>query len=313
MILCCGEALIDMLPRQTGSGEMAFAPYPGGAVFNTARALGRLGAATGFLCGLSSDLFGVQLLAALHESLVMTELCPISDRPTTLAFVTLQDGQARYAFHDENTALRGLSQAELPLIPPHVSTLFFGGISLVGEPCGSTFEALCAEAGDRVVMLDPNIRPGFLRDVAAYRARLSRMMARADILKFSDEDLHWLAPDRTEAEAVAAMLEQGAALVLITRGAQGATAWTKGGSRDRPALPVTVVDTVGAGDTFNAGFLAALSAAGLLDPAALRALGPQDIDAALLLATRVAGITASRAGANPPWRHELDLQVAPRG
>jgi fructokinase len=209
MILCCGEALIDMLPRQTTTGEPAFAPYPGGAVFNTARALGRLGADAGFLCGLSSDLFGAQLLAALHESRVATDLCPISDRPTTLAFVTLQDGQARYAFYDENTALRALSLAEIPVIPARVTTLFLGGISLVGEPCGSTFEALCAGAGDRVVMLDPNIRPGFVRDIPAYRARLARMMARADIVKLSDEDLRWLSPDVAEAEAVAALLAWG--------------------------------------------------------------------------------------------------------
>lgn len=305
MILCCGEALIDMLPCETAAGEAAFAPYPGGAVFNTARALGRLGAETGFLCGLSSDLFGLHLLAALRESRVATELCPISDRPTTLAFVTLQDGQARYAFYDENTALRALSQAELPDIPAQVTTLFLGGISLVGEPCGSTFEALCASAGDRVVMLDPNIRPGFLRDIPAYRARLARMMARADIVKLSDEDLRWLSPDLPEAEAVAALLGLGPALVLITRGAKGATAWTARGLRSMPARAVAVVDTVGAGDTFNAGILASFAAAGVLDRAALRVLDAQQIDAALALATRAAAITASRAGANPPWMHEM--------
>lgn len=305
MILCCGEALIDMLPCETAAGEAAFAPYPGGAVFNTARALGRLGAETGFLCGLSSDLFGLHLLAALRESRVATELCPISDRPTTLAFVTLRDGQARYAFYDENTALRALSQAELPDIPAQVTTLFLGGISLVGEPCGSTFEALCASAGDRVVMLDPNIRPGFLRDIPAYRARLARMMARADIVKLSDEDLRWLSPDLPEAEAVAALLGLGPALVLITRGAKGATAWTARGLRSMPARAVAVVDTVGAGDTFNAGILAAFAAAGVLDRAALRVLDAQQIDAALALATRAAAITASRAGANPPWMHEM--------
>lgn len=306
MILCCGEALIDMLPRETTTGEAAFAPYPGGAVFNTARALGRLGAEAGFLCGLSSDLFGLQLQAALRESRVATDLCPISERPTTLAFVTLQDGQARYAFYDENTALRALSPDELPAIPERVTTLFFGGISLVGEPCGSTFEALCTSAGDRVVMLDPNIRPGFLRDIGAYRARLGRMMARADILKLSDEDLRWLVPEAAEAGAVAALLGLGPALVLITRGAEGATAWTARGHRNMPAHPVEVVDTVGAGDTFNAGILASLATAGALNRKALRRLAPSEIDTALALATRAAAITASRAGANPPWTHEMN-------
>ncbi len=193
MILCCGEALIDMLPRETTAGEAAFAPYAGGAVFNTAIALGRLGAPAGFFSGLSTDLFGVQLAETLAASQVETDLCARSDRPTTLAFVRLTNGQASYAFYDENTAGRLLAPADLPALPDRVSTLFFGGISLVNEPAAATYEALMArEAPRRVTMLDPNIRPGFIADAAAYRARIGRMIALADILKLSDEDLHWL-------------------------------------------------------------------------------------------------------------------------
>jgi fructokinase len=137
------------------------------------------------------------------------------------------------------------------------------------------------------------------------------MMARADIVKLSDEDLRWLSPDLPEAEAVAALLGLGPALVLITRGAEGATAWTAQGPRSMPARAVAVVDTVGAGDTFNAGILAALAAAGLLDRAALRVLDALQIDAALALATRASAITASRAGANPPWLYDLDAPTDP--
>lgn len=306
MILCCGEALIDMLPVETEGGREAFAPHPGGAVFNTAIALGRLGVGAGLLCALSQDLFGDRLGAALAASGVDTGLCPRVDRHTTLAFVTLEGGEARYTFFDENSALRAMTPAELPPLPGTAKALFLGGISLVGEPCGSTFEGLCHGAGDRLVMLDPNIRPGFIRDEAAYRARLARMLARADIVKLSDADLRWLDPDRPEDQAIAALLAAGPALVLITRGAAGAEAHHQGGVLKVPAHPVTVVDTVGAGDSFNGGFLAGLARAGALNRAALRANPEAALTGAMSLAARVAAITASRAGADPPRAAELN-------
>ena len=306
MILCCGEALIDMLPRQTATGEAAFAPHAGGAVFNTAIALGRLGEETGFFCGLSSDLFGALLVSVLAESSVSTALCPRFDRPTTLAFVTLVNGQARYAFYDENTAMRSLTSDDLPDLGPEIDAVFFGGISLVSEPCGAAFEALCLRHADKVVMIDPNIRPGFIRDEAAYRARLRRMFSVADIVKLSDEDLHWLMPDSPEDLAIAALLSQGIKLVLITRGAKGATGFTRAGSVNVPAHKITVADTVGAGDTFNAGFLSGLVRAGALGKQAVAQLSEDVLRVALSRASQCAAITASRAGANPPWEAELD-------
>lgn len=194
MILSCGEALIDMLPRETTLGEPAFSPYAGGAVFNTAIALGRLGAPSAFFTGLSTDLFGEILDQTLAASRVDTSLCARSSRPTTLAFVKLVNGQATYAFYDENTAGRLLSEVDLPALPDSIGTLFFGGISLVNDPAASSYEALQTRAArdGRVTMIDPNIRPGFITDQPTYRARIERMMARADIVKLSDEDLHWL-------------------------------------------------------------------------------------------------------------------------
>ncbi|MCH8466190.1 MAG: carbohydrate kinase [Roseinatronobacter sp.] len=305
MILCAGEALIDMLPRESAQGEGCFAPYPGGAVFNTAIALGRLGIKTGFFCPLSDDLFGAQLRAALHESGVDDSFSPAVDRPCTLAFVTLVDGQARYAFYDSATALRQTSTAELPPLPDHVRALFFGGISLVGEPCGTAFAALAAQAGGRVVMLDPNIRPGFIRDEAAYRARLDEMFARADIVKLSDEDLHWLMGAGEIDTLAHALRTKGPRIVVITEGAKGARAITAQGVQHAAATPVTVVDTVGAGDTFNAGFLAGLEQAGALSKPGLETLPPATLIAALHLGVRAAAVTVARAGANPPWAREL--------
>ena len=218
MILSCGEALIDMLPRTTTLGEPAFSPYAGGAVFNTAIALGRLGAPSAFFSGISNDMLGQILTETLEASKVDTQFCARSDRPTTVAFVKLVDGQATYAFYDENTAGRLLSQDQLPTLPATISTLFFGGISLVNDPAASTYEALQArEAPSRVTMIDPNIRPGFIAGKETeYRARIERMIARADIVKLSDEDLHWLLGTGDVSALARQVLEKGPRPVSYT-------------------------------------------------------------------------------------------------
>ncbi|WP_102108243.1 carbohydrate kinase family protein [Oceaniglobus roseus] len=306
MILCCGEALIDMLPRTTAEGEAAFAPHAGGAVFNTAIALGRLGVATGFFSGLSTDMFGEILVETLAASGVDAAPAHRSDHPTTLAFVKLVEGQATYAFYDENTAGRLLSPDNLPELGEETEALFFGGISLVVDPCGMAYEALARrEAGQRVVMCDPNIRPGFIRDEAAYRGRIARMLAASDIVKLSDDDLHWLEGPGDIAGLARGILEKGPSLVCITEGAKGATGFIAAGAVSVAATPVTVADTVGAGDTFNAGVLASLSKAGLLTRDGVRNLPEDAVRDALTLGVRAAAVTVSRAGANPPRRDEL--------
>ena len=307
MLLCAGEALIDMLPRKTEDGEAGFAPYPGGSVFNTAVAAARLGVKTGFFSGLSTDLFGERLTAVLTAAGVDYGLAARSDRPTTLAFVTLTDGQARYAFYDENTAGRMLSEADLPDLPEEVTAVFFGGISLAVEPCAEAYATLAARAApDRLVMLDPNIRPGFIADEARFRARMDRMLAVADIVKISDEDLEWLMGEGALADRAAEMLAKGPALILVTEGAEGVTAYGAGDPLRVPAETVEVADTVGAGDTFNAGVLAGLADAGMMEKAAVRAgLPPEVLQAALSLGVRAAAVTVSRAGANPPHREDL--------
>ncbi|CTQ32331.1 carbohydrate kinase family protein [Jannaschia rubra] len=293
MILCAGEALIDMLPRDTADGP-GFYPATGGAVFNTAIALGRLGAPVALHTGLSSDLFGQRLSDALAASGVENRAA-VSERPTTLAFVTLTDGQAEYAFYDENTAGRMLSPQDAPDMAG-IAALFIGGISLAVEPCAAAYEALALSRPDLPVMIDPNIRPGFIKDEAAFRARLDRLFAVADIVKLSDEDLAWLGMGTGD------VLAAGVDVVCLTEGASGVRAITAKGEVHVPARRVTVVDTVGAGDTFNAGFMA-----GLHDTGALDGNVPSDADlrAALDLGVAAAAVTVGRAGANPPWRAEL--------
>ena len=307
MILSCGEALIDMLPRITTLGEPAFSPYAGGAVFNTAIALGRLGAPSAFYSGISTDMLGEILTDTLAASKVNTDLCARSNRPTTVAFVKLVNGQATYAFYDENTAGGLLSQSELPVLPADVSTLFFGGISLVNDPAASTYEALqTREAADRVIMIDPNIRLGFIAGKEdQYRARIERMIARSDIVKLSDEDLHWFAGSGDLPQLAKDILAQGVKAVFVTEGAKGAWAFTSRDARFVASKKVTVADTVGAGDTFNAGVLSALYDLGALTKDRVAALTPAELDAALVLGARAAAVTVSRAGANPPWSNEL--------
>ena len=308
MILCAGEALIDMLPRKTEGGESAFAPYPGGSVFNTAVALARLDQKVEFFTGLSNDLFGERLASVMMANGVGSKLAHRSDRPTTLAFVTLTDGQASYAFYDENTAGRMLGPDDLPEIPEDAEACFFGGISLAVEPCAEAYAALADRATQRhVVMLDPNIRPGFILDEEVYRARIDRMLAASDIVKVSDEDLHWLMGDDTGLPKLAErMLDKGPALVLVTQGAEGVTGFYKGGEVHVAAERVEVVDTVGAGDTFNAGVLAGLAKAGALDKGMIRAgLTEATLSDAMTLGVKAAAVTVSRAGANPPRTAEL--------
>lgn len=308
MILCCGEALIDMIPTPTTSGRDGFVPHSGGAVFNTAVALGRLGATTGMVSGISDDMFGQQLLAELAASHVDTTHIIASNRPTTLAFVQLTDGHASYSFFDENSAGRMVTPDDMPALPDATSALFFGGISLACEPCADAYAALMArEASARVVMMDPNIRIGFIEDTARYRTRLDAMITKTDIIKVSDEDLDWIidAP-LSQREKVEVLLEKGPTLVIVTRGGEGATGYLSDGSEiSAPAQKVTVVDTVGAGDTFNAGVLAKLSELGLLQKDTLKSLDTNTLTEALRHGACVAAITVSRAGANPPWASEL--------
>ena len=306
MIVCCGEALIDMIPRKLESGEDVYLPVAGGAVFNTAIGLGRLGEKVGFVCGVSTDLFGDVLIDALDQSSVSQDLLIRSAQPSTLAFVKLVDGHAQYSFMDENSAMREIMPDDLPDLPEATTALHFGAISLIGEPCGGTYEAMMARhASSKLISLDPNIRTGFISVETGYRARLERMCAMSDIIKVSDEDLDWLAGSDGGSTLIDKWLAAGTKVVIVTRGSEGADAHTPKGMITQASFKVDVVDTIGAGDTFNSGFLSGLSDAGLLSKDALVSCAPDDLAPALERAAKTAAVTVSRAGANPPWRNEI--------
>jgi len=306
MIVCCGEALIDFLPRVSSDGAPVYQPFCGGSIYNTAIALGRLGIPTGLFTGLSTDFFGEMLKDGLKASNVDLRYTRIWDRPSTLAFVKLTGGHARYSFFDDNSASRMLTRKDLPKLDRKVAALHFGSISLIPEPGGATLEALMKrESKSRVICLDPNIRPGQIRNRRAHIARLTRLIAMCDILKISDEDVVWMTGKTDVAAAARKWLKTGARIVVVTRGGEGVEAYTRRDVVKLPATPVKVADTVGAGDTFTAGLLAALLQAGRLDKTALAAIGADDLTTALGFAARAAAVTVSRPGADPPWAREL--------
>ena len=302
MILCAGECLIDMLPA-----DGAFVPKAGGAVYNTALALGRLGCPTAYLWPISRDHFGQDLLLPpLERANVDTSICPRTKRPTTLAFVELSNGQATYRFYDEGSAGRLFSTDDLPAAL-NADLLFIGGISLVPDPCGATLETLvdlAVQAGIPV-MLDPNIRPFFIQDSAAYEARLLRLLRKATIVKLSEYEVEWLRRlPGFDLNPVAAILKS-ANLVVVTKGETGAEAYWAEHTHRIAGEKIAVVDTIGAGDSFNAGVIAALHRGGVL-PARLQSLNSQTVQDALSLGNAVAAVTVSREGADPPWAKELD-------
>jgi fructokinase len=306
MILCCGEALIDFLPREGKDGAAVYQPVNGGSVYNTAIALGRLDVPSGLFAGLSTDFFGDSLREGLTASRVSLKFTRAKAQHTTLAFVKLEDGHARYSFVDEASAGRNLVKADMPKLPSSVAALHFGSISLIPEPCGGTYEALLKrERKSRVISIDPNIRASLIKDRKTHLARLARLMALADIVKISDEDVTWMTGKTDLASAAKKWLKAGAKVVAVTRGGAGVEVFAKGKHLSLAAPKVTVADTVGAGDTFTAGFLAYLYRNKKLTKKAIAALDANALEGAASFAMKCAAVTVSRPGADPPWSHEV--------
>ena len=305
MIVVAGESLVDLLVRPDGSVEAV----PGGGPYNAARALGRLGLDVAFIGRLSTDRFGRILRDRLLTDRVDLRWAVETDEPTLLAIAELDEaGAAAYRFHAAETAAVGLSSADLPAeLPATVVAVHVGTLGLVFEPMADAMEALVARVpDDAVVLLDPNIRPAAIRDEVAYRVRLHRVLARADVVKASVEDLAWLVEGADPLTAARGLLAQGPRAVLVTDGPNPVRIVAAGTVEQLPVPPIAIVDTVGAGDAFGAGFLAAWAEAGhgraaLEDMAALRA--------ATAVAIRVGSMTAARTGAEPPTRAELELRT----
>ncbi|MFF7530335.1 carbohydrate kinase [Streptomyces bobili] len=306
-ITVVGECVADAFTEPANaSNELALRVLPGGGPANTAVALARLGTRARFLARLSGDVFGRLFRAHLEASGVdLADAVPAAE-PSTLAVAELDAaGQAAFSFHAQNTADWQWTSGELARADlSETVCVHTGSLALVREPGGVVLEEFLATAAPRAtISIDPNVRPLLVRP-DAYRARLARWCALADILRLSEDDLALLLPGTPPEQACDLWHAAGVRLVVITLGAGGALASLDGERLLVPAVATRVVDTVGAGDSFTAGLLHHLGARGLLG-GRLTDLGLDEVAQACRFATRVAALTCSVAGPNPPWRDQL--------
>ncbi|MDR2792652.1 MAG: carbohydrate kinase [Treponema sp.] len=325
MILCCGEALIDMVRGTARGGAACFFPCPGGSPYNTAIAMGRLGAPVQFLGKLSVDFLGDMLVNRLVRNRVGIDFVTRSDRHSTLAFVNIaEDTEPQYIFYTEGTADRSLSIQDIPAAPPsETDCILFGSIAMTMEPIASAVESLIFTQRNRgnsgpVISCDPNIRPFMIGDKDAYIGRLETWLAASTIVKISAADLSFIYPGLEPEESLQKILALGPRLAVVTLGAKGAAALLRreGGDfirAEAPAVNLPVVDTIGAGDTFHGAFLSWLELEGNLSRAALASLSGRDLYEALYFANKAASLVCSRQGAEPPYMDEVRALHAPAG
>jgi fructokinase len=300
-IVVAGEGLFDLVLDDSG----AVTARPGGGPFNAARTVARLDQPVAFLGRLSTDALGDRLAESLEADGVDQGAVVRTAQPTTLAVAELgPDGQAGYRFYTEGTAAGGLTPEEArAALPGQVDSLLVGTLGIAVEPVAGAMEALVKEAAqETLVAVDPNCRPAAIADTKSYRARLTRLLERADLVKVSAEDLAWLDPGAAPEQAARRLLDLGPTAVLLTLGSEGAVALTASGRVEAPAPSVHVVDTIGAGDAFAGAFLAwwrarELDAGALSDGDAL--------GGALHFAVLVSAKTCERPGADPPALGEL--------
>lgn len=301
VVVVTGEALVDLVLAPDGS----LSGHPGGGPYNVARTLGRLDQPVVYLGRVSTDGLGCRLRRELEADGVRTDSIVATDALTTLALAEIDGaGRARYHFYDAATSAPGLTlEAATAALPPHINTFYLGTLGLVFEPMATTLEALVARMhADTLVALDPNCRPTTIDDPAAYRGRFARLLERTNVIKASEEDLAWLDPGAEPVAAARALLVGEDALTLVTLGGEGAVVVTANEVIEVPAPSVEVVDTIGAGDAFMGSFLARWQRRGLGREDLARL---DEVAEATAFACRVAAITCSRPGADPPRLAEL--------
>jgi len=307
VILVSGEALIDFFPASCGNEE-GYVPRPGGSPHNVAIGLGRLGVPVSYLGRLSGDRFGRMLKASLEKSGVDLRYLVEGDEPTALSFIHLSGGkEPEFSFYGVDTADCRVTLSDLPdSMPEEIVAIHLGALAMVREPIGSTLTALMErEHGRRLISFDPNVRPNHIEDRSSYLKRLEHWLRLSDLVKVSTSDLGHLYPDSTPEEAAKRWLKFGPRLVILTCGAAGAVAYTASEKVEVKGKRVSVADTVGAGDAFTAGLLGWLYEHNYLRIDRLDAISTEELRNALKWATRIAAITCTRIGADPPYRAEL--------
>jgi fructokinase len=316
MIVACGEALIDLFLYDRKGTHIKAEAVAGGSPFNVAIGLARLGQRVAFCGGLSTDSFGEFLSGILRaEGVDLTYTVPTRRLSTVSVVSTDPAGQARYSFHGEAAADRGVTPADLNFaLPAEIEALTFGSYTLAVEPVASAYLSLMKrEAGRRVISIDPNIRPTVIGDLSGYDRHLEKFLRHATIIKASEEDLELIfGPDSDVHTIAKEWMKLGASLVVITRGAKGASAFNRDSCIDCPGRAIDVVDTVGAGDSFHAALLASLAAQHALTCAAIASLSRITLERALHYAVTASSITCGRRGADLPMRSEVDAAVTER-
>jgi fructokinase len=310
VIVTGGEALVDLVEEHGLLRAVA-----GGGPFNTAIAFGRLDVPVGFLGAISRDTYGQMLAEQLVASGVDMSLVRWSDAPTPRAVVHRRDGgRSEYTFHLGGTSLGDLAPDGLPDLPREAWAIHVGTLALAIDPPAAAYEALVnREAGRRQIVFDPNVRPAIFGDVSAYRSRFERLARLADLIKLSDDDAAWIYPGRSIEEVLELVLGLGPQIVAVTRGEHGAVAASSDGFVDVAGIAVSVVDTVGAGDSFGAALVAALVDDGALGPGATRTADDALLNRAVTYAVAASAITCTRTGAVPPSRDEIDTQLRALG
>jgi fructokinase len=305
VIVVCGETLIDLVHVE---GE-TWRALPGGSPANTAVALARLGTPAAMLARVSSDAFGTRLRARLVDDGVDLRFVVAAAEASSMAVVDLDEsGGARYSFYLQGTADWQWTSGELPTsFDASVSAIHAGSMALLMPPGGTVLEAMLQrERSSRVVSIDPNVRASICPDPVRYREAVERWLRVAHVVKASSDDVSWLYPGRAHDEVLAEWASSGPTLVVFTRSAEGAVARLPSGVEvSVEGMSVDVVDTIGAGDTFSAGLLHALSDADVLSIEGLAAISAQQVHEALRFAVLVSAIACTRAGADPPYLADL--------
>ncbi|WP_441268646.1 carbohydrate kinase family protein [Bradyrhizobium sp. 215_C5_N1_1] len=311
MLIACGDALIDFVPTRNTEGREAVMPAVGGSCLNVAIGMARLGAPTGFIGGVSNDMFGRMIADHATASHVELGLATRSDHQTTLAFVRIVAGESHYAFYDAETATRNWTYRRGTIPFANIEAVHVGSTTLVNDQGAAETKALIADArASSTISFDPNCRPNLVKNKPAYLARMAEFAGQADLIKMSDVDFAYLFGEEPHEQRAKMLLRQGTSLVVITRGNNGAIAWhASAGQVEVQAPKVEIADTIGAGDSFQAALLFALHKQGRISRQQLKGIGADELRRALSFAAKCAGLTCTRPGADPPWSHEVTWSV----
>ena len=299
-VVCIGESLIDF----KDTGHLNFQGFVGGSPLNVAVATSRLGGSVAFASKVSTDMFGEAIINFMINNEIDTRFVERGDEPTTLAFVSEQDGDAHFKFLGKGTADTCYDPNPLPKFPGTVRFIQYGSISLLSEPMASSVQRLLTiNKGQAMTVFDPNIRPALITDRQAYMQQLEVWLSLASLVKVSTQDLNWLYPDENPLAAAKTWLAHGPVAIITTHGPKGATLLRTGYESIGIAAPeIEVVDTIGAGDTFTAALMVALLEVGL----PLKELPKEIWLSSLRFAIAAAALNCTRAGANPPNSDEVN-------